>query len=115
MKKVPDKMISFKHFTKSCIVGTKGFLGIFTHLTSVPRLFRNKIKRLDSTAMKQLDTQTNNIGQSHPFKVNLNYNPWTCDCYLRPFVDWVKNTRTKLHQEVTGFFFTFMITTLIPI
>jgi len=57
---------------------------------------RNKIKRLDKQTMKRIDKVFS--GQNSK-KVNLNYNPWECDCYLVPFVQWVKNTKTKFYRK----------------
>ena len=48
--------------------------------------------------MAQIDEKSRR--NSNGFKVNLNFNPWDCDCYLKPFVEWVKNTKTKIYREV---------------
>ena len=62
---------------------------------------RNKIKRLDKRTLDRIDDKFGSgSGDDGPKKLNLNWNPWECDCYLRPFVKWVKNTRTRLYDEV---------------
>ena len=62
---------------------------------------RNKIKRLDKRTLDRIDAKFGSgSGDDGPKKLNLNWNPWECDCYLRPFVKWVKNTRSRLYEEV---------------
>ena len=62
----------------------------------------NKIKRLDEHTMKRIDkvfVQTED-GRTDK-KINLIQNPWVCDCYLKPFIDWVLSTNSTLqHKEV---------------
>jgi len=61
---------------------------------------RNKIKRLDKRTLDRIDDKFGSgSGDDGPKKLNLNWNPWECDCYLRPFVKWVKNTRARLYEE----------------
>lgn len=56
----------------------------------------NKIKRLDDHTTKRIDAVfANQKGR----KINLNQNPWVCDCYLKPFIGWVRTTNTSLHQK----------------
>jgi len=57
---------------------------------------RNKIKRLDHATLDRIDSM---FGDSPAKKINLNYNPWVCDCNLVNFVDWIKTTSTRLYRE----------------
>jgi Leucine-rich repeat (LRR) protein len=56
----------------------------------------NKIKRLDGHPMKQID---NAFANQKGRKINLIQNPWVCDCYLKPFIEWVLTTNSSLHQK----------------
>ena len=56
----------------------------------------NKIKRLDGHTMKQID---NAFANQKGRKINLIQNPWVCDCYLKPFIEWVLTTNSSLHQK----------------
>jgi len=56
----------------------------------------NKIKRLDGHTMKQID---NAFANQRERKINLIQNPWVCDCYLKPFIEWVLTTNSSLHQK----------------
>ena len=58
----------------------------------------NKIKRLDGHTMQRIDKV---FGGRKNRKINLIQNPWVCDCYLKPFIDWVLSTNSSLqHKEV---------------
>ena len=61
----------------------------------------NKIKRLDGHTMKQID---NAFANQKGRKINLIQNPWVCDCYLKPFIEWVLTTNSSLHQKQVNVF-----------
>ena len=56
----------------------------------------NKIKRLDNKTLKRIDKT---FGGRTDRKINLIQNPWVCDCYLEPFINWVLTTNTSLHRK----------------
>jgi Leucine-rich repeat (LRR) protein len=56
----------------------------------------NKIKRLDEHTMKRIDKA---FGGRTGRKINLIQNPWVCDCYLKPFIDWVISTNSSLQRK----------------
>ena len=60
----------------------------------------NKIKRLDRTTLNRIDQ----VFAGHPTtrKINLNLNPWVCDCNLRKFNNWVRTTKTSFYQPVSS-------------
>ena len=64
----------------------------------------NKIKRLDEHTMQQID---NKFGGQKRMQINLIQNPWVCDCYLKPFIDWVLTTNSTLHQKQVKIFILF--------
>ena len=56
----------------------------------------NKMKRLDQQTMKRIDRK---FGGNKGMQINLIQNPWVCDCYLEPFINWVLTTNSTLHQK----------------
>merc|ERR1712223_59515 len=56
----------------------------------------NKMKRLDEQTMQRIDQKFGGIKR---MQINLIQNPWVCDCYLKPFIDWVLTTNSTLHQK----------------
>ena len=56
----------------------------------------NKMKRLDQQTMKRIDHK---FGGNKGMQINLIQNPWVCDCYLEPFINWVLTTNSTLHQK----------------
>ena len=61
----------------------------------------NKMKRLDQKTLKQIDKT---FGGRRDRKINLIQNPWVCDCYLEPFINWVRATNTSLYQKQVKFY-----------
>lgn len=59
----------------------------------------NKIKRLDAISLKKIDTYFGEKDGKYR-KINLNQNPFVCDCYLRTFYDWL--SRTKAVHDMTN-------------
>ena len=56
----------------------------------------NKMKRLDQQTIKRIDHK---FGGNKEMQLNLIQNPWVCDCYLEPFINWVLTTNSALHQK----------------
>ncbi|XP_040581557.1 trophoblast glycoprotein [Lepeophtheirus salmonis] len=55
----------------------------------------NKIKRLDKETIDRLEQAFGN-GSG---RLIMNENPFHCDCHLRPFYDWVFNTKANINKE----------------
>lgn len=56
----------------------------------------NKIKRLDNKTLKRIDKT---FGGETGRRINLIQNPWVCDCYLKPFINWVLTTNASLYRK----------------
>eukprot|EP00095_Tigriopus_kingsejongensis_P004630 maker-scaffold291_size219542-snap-gene-0.13 protein:Tk04630 transcript:maker-scaffold291_size219542-snap-gene-0.13-mRNA-1 annotation:"hypothetical protein DAPPUDRAFT_103849" len=57
----------------------------------------NKIRRLSERTLKKLDDALKSDGDDRA--VHLKGNPFHCDCYLKNFQNWLRNTRTTLHHK----------------
>lgn len=56
----------------------------------------NKLKRLDQNTLQRIDS----VFAGHKTRrINLNQNPWVCDCYLKPFIEWTNSTKTSLFRQ----------------
>jgi hypothetical protein len=66
----------------------------------------NKIKRISSATLERIDQvfhQPTNDDADEPAnnkirRINLNHNPFVCDCNLRPMFDWLTTTTTNLYK-----------------
>ena len=65
----------------------------------------NKMKRMDEETMNRIDQK---FGGNKRMQINLIQNPWVCDCYLKPFIDWVLKTNSTLHQKQVIFHLSFI-------
>eukprot|EP00096_Caligus_rogercresseyi_P003335 TRINITY_DN1619_c0_g2_i2.p1 TRINITY_DN1619_c0_g2~~TRINITY_DN1619_c0_g2_i2.p1 ORF type:complete len:414 (-),score=90.60 TRINITY_DN1619_c0_g2_i2:1473-2714(-) len=59
----------------------------------------NKIKRLDKATIDKLEIAFGNNAGNQERRLIMNENPFHCDCHLRPFFDWVSQTKARINKE----------------